>query len=81
MTRDNIKLSLAKIIGQVAPDADLSIVESDEDLREQLDIDSMDFLNIMVGIKDTLGIDVPEDDYSQIETLDALLSYLEQRAD
>ena len=63
-------------IGAVAPEADLSSVEPDEDLRDQLDIDSMDFLNVIVGIHERTGIDVPEADYGQMETLEGAISYL-----
>ena len=76
MNTDTLLKRLADIVGKVAPEADLSDIEADEDFREQLDIDSMDFLNIMVGVKKELGVDVPESDYGDIETLDDLLNYL-----
>ena len=63
-------------LSAVAPEADLSTLDRKGDLREQLDIDSMDFLKFLVGLHDALGVDVPERDYRKLATLDACVDYL-----
>jgi len=78
MNADEARKVILESIGAVAPEADLGSVEPDEDLRDQLDIDSMDFLNVIVGIHERTGIDVPEADYGQLETLDDAIAYLVQ---
>ena len=53
---------------------------SDADLREELDIDSMDFLNFVIGLHERTGIDVPERDYPKLATLAGCVSYLSAAA-
>jgi acyl carrier protein len=64
-------------IASVAPEAELDTLEGDVDLRDELDLDSMDFLNVLIAIKEATGVEVPERDYPQVRTLDALVAYLE----
>ncbi len=61
---------------EIAPEADLDALEPDVEFREQLDIDSMDFLNLIVGIHERTGIDVPEEDYRLLETLEGAAKYI-----
>ena len=61
---------------EVAPEAEPSVIEPDVAFREQLDIDSMDFLNFIIGVHERTGIDVPEEDYPLLETLDGCIDYL-----
>lgn len=75
-TRDTI----LAIITDVAPDAEVDDVRDDEDLRDELDIDSMDFLDVLVGVHERLGVEVPEADYGQVQTLAALVAYVDARA-
>ena len=63
MTDDEIKAIVLRAIGAIAPEADLDQIDPAVDLREQLDIDSMDGLNIMIGIHEATGVDIPEADY------------------
>lgn len=70
---------IAAAVAEVAPEIDLADVDGDELLRDELDIDSMDFLKVVVGIKRELGVDIPEEHYPQVETLDELVGYLEAR--
>jgi acyl carrier protein len=79
MTREEIATSLKAILGTIAPEVDLAEVRPDADLRDQLDIDSMDFLRFVVRIQERLGVAVPEADYPGIRTLDGCAAYLEQR--
>jgi len=66
-------------LAQVAPEADLATLEPDADLRLELDLDSMDFLNFVVGIDERTGIEIPERDYPQLGTLQACVDYLTRR--
>lgn len=67
------------IIAAIAPDAPVEQLRDDEDLRDALDIDSMDFLNVLVAIAQQLGVEVPERDYGQVRTLAGLVGYVEAR--
>ncbi len=79
MNPTTIQQTIQDILSQIAPEADLSDVGPNEDLRTALDIDSMDHLNLIMGINDKLGIDIPEDDYGQLTTLQAIYQYIEER--
>jgi acyl carrier protein len=63
----------------VAPEADGEPLDPDANFRDQLDIDSMDFLNFLVAVKDAVGVDVPEADYAQVATLRDCVRYLARR--
>ena len=67
-------------LSQIAPEADIDALEGDVDLHDQLDIDSMDFLNFVIGVNEATGIDIPERDYPQLATLDGCVKYLSARA-
>ncbi len=64
------------IIATIAPDADLSNVKSDVRLRDQLDMDSMDFLDIVMELRKRHKIEVPKEDYPRLATLDSSVEYL-----
>ncbi len=63
---------------EVAPEADPNGIDPDTDLADQLDIDSMDFLNVVVAIHDQTGIEIPERDYPKLATLNDAVAYLTQ---
>ena len=71
-----IKRLILDILGDIAPEADTGALAGDADLRETLDLDSMDFLNFVVALHDRAGIDVPEADYPELFTLDSAIAYL-----
>ncbi len=79
MTTDEIRKTVLKSLGDVAPDADLGSLKPDKDIREELDIDSMDFLNFMVALKEALGVEVPEADYDKVGSINACVDYLAKR--
>jgi acyl carrier protein len=79
MTDDEIKAIVLREIGNIAPEADLDQIDPAVDLREQLDLDSMDGLNIMIGIHEATGVDIPEADYPQMTTLNRCVAYLRAR--
>ena len=76
MTRDEALDLMRSVLRQVAPEADLADVEPDEGIREALDLDSIDFLNFVVGIHDRTGIEIPERDYPQLATPAGCADYL-----
>ena len=76
MTNDDIKQIVLDIIADIAPDEDLSNVEPAERLRDQLDLDSMDFLDIVMELRKQHGIEVPEADYPELASLDSCANYL-----
>lgn len=79
MNRAELERAVAEVLGGIAPEADLSGVEPGEDLREALDLDSMDFLNLVIALHERLGIDIPEADYPKLFSKDGLLAYLAAR--
>jgi acyl carrier protein len=67
-----------RALTEVAPDIDPGAIDPEAELAEQLDIDSMDFLNILVAIHEQTGIEIPERDYPKLSTLSDAVSYLAQ---
>lgn len=76
MTQDDIRAAILRVLGRVAPEADLEHLKPDAGLREQLDIDSMDFLNFVIGLHRELNVDIPERDYPKLATLRSCIQYL-----
>lgn len=80
MTRDEIRTALFESIQRIAPESEPGNVPSDADLREELDLDSMDFLNVIVRLHERLGVDIPERDYPQLFTVASAVDYLAAHA-
>jgi len=76
MTNEECKKIVLEIIADIAPDEDLSDVKPEVRLRDQLDLDSMDFLDIVMELRKQHGIEVPEADYPQLASLDSCAEYL-----
>jgi acyl carrier protein len=79
MTEAQLKETLFKVLGQIAPEADLSTLGPDDNVRETLDIDSFDHLNFLIGLNEALGVEIPEGDYGQLTTLADIVRYLTAR--
>ena len=79
MSDDSVRATITRLLGEIAPEADFVTLDPARPIRDQLDIDSMDFLNFVVAIHDELGVDIPEADYGQVATLDACTAYVSQR--
>jgi acyl carrier protein len=79
MTKEQIKANILEIIAQIIPDEDLGNLKGDIPIREQVELDSMDFLDIIMELRKRYGIEVPENDYMQLATLDGSTAYLEPR--
>ena len=76
MTEDQVKQIVIDIINEIAPDEDTSDLKSAINLREQMDLDSMDFLDIVMELRKQHGIEVPEADYPELASLDSCANYL-----
>jgi acyl carrier protein len=79
MTKQEIKSVLMEIVAEIIPDEDLTNLRGDVPIREQVELDSMDFLDIIMELRKRYGIEVPEDDYMQLATIDSSVAYLEPR--
>ncbi len=79
MSDIDIRKVLQEELGNIAPEADLASIDPAADLREVLDIDSMDFLNLITAIHHRLGVDIPEIDYPKLVTLNGAIGYLAAR--
>lgn len=76
MSAVDVRAAIVKMIGDIAPEADLTTIPPSADLREALDIDSMDFLNLVIAVHAALGVDIPERDYPQVMSLDGMVAYV-----
>ena len=75
-TPRTIRDVVARALSRIAPEADLTQLDPSDDIREQLDLDSVDFLNFVVALHDELAVEVPEADYGKLRTVDGCVSYL-----
>jgi acyl carrier protein len=79
VTREEIRSAVLRALGEIAPEADPASLRTDLELRDQLDLDSMDILNFVVSLHAALGIEIPESDYRKFATLDGGVDYLVAR--
>jgi acyl carrier protein len=77
MTAMDIREEIVNILADIVPDEDLSNLDDDKPLREQIELDSMDFLDIVMELRKRYRIQIPEDDYIQLATLATTVTYLE----
>lgn len=76
MTEAEIRQLVLDQLGNIAPEADLSSLDADAALRDELDIDSMDFLNFVIGLHERLKVDIPEIDYPKLASINGAVAYL-----
>ena len=79
MTHDEIRDVVVSALRRIAPEADPATLRQDVSLREELDLDSMDFLNFVLAVHERLGLEIPEADYAKLYTLDGAVGYLSAR--
>jgi acyl carrier protein len=79
MSDVDIRKVVQEELNNIAPEADIAGVNPKADLREAVDIDSMDFLNFITAVHHRLGIDIPEIDYPKLVTLDGAYAYIEAK--
>ena len=77
MTREEVRRAVVNILEDIAPDEDLSSIKDDVALREQMDLDSMDFLDIVMELRKRFNIEVPESDYQELVSMDSCIQYLQ----
>jgi acyl carrier protein len=80
MSNQDIRKVILEELGNIAPEADLASIDPRADLRDVLDIDSIDFLNFITAMHQRLGINVPELDYAKLFTLDGAVAYLQAKS-
>jgi len=76
LTRDEISSAVLRALGEIAPEADLAAIKPGVSFRDQLDIDSMDFLNFVIAVHEALHVEIPEADYPKLITLNGCVEYL-----
>ena len=76
MTPSDVVTAVKDIIASIAPDEDLTALSLDERLRDQIELDSMDFLDIVMELRKRYGVQVPEEEYMELATLQGCADYL-----
>jgi acyl carrier protein len=76
MSREEIRDVVLSCLAAIAPEADLSRLRPDVSIRDELDIDSVDFLNFVIALHESLHVDIAETDYAKIATLEKCIAYL-----
>jgi acyl carrier protein len=79
MTREEIKDVILEIIADIDEEADFAELDADAPLRDQLDLDSMDFLDIVMELRKRYKMQIPEEEYPQLATLTSCVNYLEPK--
>jgi acyl carrier protein len=77
MTNDQIRVEVLDILSNIAPDEDLSTLKDEVSFREQMSLDSMDFLDIVMELRKRHRIQIPESDYQQLASMASTVKYLE----
>jgi acyl carrier protein len=76
MSREEIRQAILDVLAGVAPEGEYDRLKADRPLRDQLDIDSYDFLNVILALHERLGVDIPEAEYQKLLTLNGAVDYL-----
>jgi len=79
MTYETLYALFIEELVNVAPDLNPATIRQDDQLQDDLELDSMDVLNLVAALHERLGVDIPEDDYVQIETPAKAATYLAAR--
>jgi acyl carrier protein len=76
---DELRALILREVGNIAPEVDLAQIDPASSLREQVDLDSMDMLNLLIAIHGATGVDIPEADYAKMTSVDDAVAYLRTR--
>lgn len=79
MKKAEIREVILEILEEIAPDEDLGDLKDDVSFREQLELDSMDFLDIVMSLRKRYRVQIPEDDYIELASMQSTVEYLEPR--
>lgn len=77
MTTEEVRKTVIRLLGTIAPEADLGNISPDVPFRDQVDLDSMDILNFVIALHKEFNVEIPEADYSRLATLEGCVTYLE----
>jgi acyl carrier protein len=80
MTQNDIRSEVLAVLTTIAPEVTTEDISDSDLLRDQVDLDSMDWLNFLIGIHKRLQIDIPESDYGSLRTLSDVVRYVAQRS-
>ncbi|BAF71926.1 acyl carrier protein [Sulfurovum sp. NBC37-1] len=75
MTKDEIKKKIIEEIYEIAPEHEGETIPENENIQRSLEIDSFDFLNLLTALNDELGVEVPESDYGEVDTVEHMADY------
>lgn len=79
LTAEEVKSAVLRILGDIAPEADLKSLSPDANFRDQLDLDSMDFLNFVIALHKTFRVEIPEADHPKYASLNGCIEQLTAR--
>ncbi len=79
MERERIRTVVLEVLTRIAPELQADDLQPGRPLRDQVELDSMDWLNFLIGLHQRLGVNIPESDYARLRTLDDVLDYLQAR--
>ena len=79
MTEEEIRKAVLRALGSVAPEMDEAALDPDKSFRDQLDIDSMDYLNYVIALHDALKIDIPEAEQLRLSTINGAVAYISKK--
>jgi acyl carrier protein len=77
--KQTLKAVITRLILDIAPEADVESLDPREDLREELDLDSIDFMKLLEALALETGITISESDYDQVNTLESMIAYIESK--
>ena len=80
MTSDDITNVIVDALRRIAPEVDPASIRAGVSFREELDLDSMDFLNFVLALHERLGVDIPEVDYPRLNSLESAVAYLSSKS-
>jgi acyl carrier protein len=80
MTDTEITAAMKRVLAGIAPEADVDALDPHDDLREELELDSIDALHFLVGLHKELNVDIPEADYGKLTTKAAIIDYVKKTA-
>ncbi|MDO4570847.1 MAG: acyl carrier protein [Planctomycetia bacterium] len=79
MTRNEIREAVMSILRDIAPDEDISDLNDEIAFREQMELDSMDFLDIVMELRRRYGVNIPEEEYTELASMAKTVNYLEPK--
>lgn len=79
MNRNEIRAAVLKLLARIAPEANVASLAGDVPIRRQIDLDSMDSLNVLAGLTEVFAIKVDEADYGRLQTIDDMVNYVAER--